>query len=134
MIASVPAEEPEVLVFDEPTSALDPEGIQSFYRLLGDLYSKVGITVIVADHHLEEVLPYANRFVLIDHGHILQSGAPDKVMRFMFEHGIYSEAVPDLYQIQLQLEQKHIYFDKKFLDLDTAQQAVSCSVEGGHAK
>lgn len=132
VIASVLAEEPDVLVFDEPTSALDPEGIQSFYRLLGNLNREFGITVIVADHHLGEVPPYANRFVLIDKGHILETGAPEKVMKFMFNYGIYSEAVPDLYKIQLQLEKKNIYFKEKFLNLDTARRAVSHSIEGSH--
>ena len=54
-------------------------------------------------------------------------------MKFMFNYGIYSEAVPDLYKIQLQLEkEKYIFLKEKFLNLDTARRAVSHSIEGSH--
>lgn len=73
MAAAVLAEEPQVLVFDEPTSALDPEGIREFYEMVGELNQKEGLTVIVAEHHLEAALPYATGFVLMDQA---KSSAP----------------------------------------------------------
>lgn len=76
--AAVLAEEPQVLVFDEPTSALDPEGIREFYEMVGELNQKEGLTVIVAEHHLEAALPYATEFVLMDQGEIISSGDPEK--------------------------------------------------------
>lgn len=76
------AEDPR---FDEPTSALDPEGIQEFYRLVGSLNREYGLTVVVAEHHLEAVLPYAKRFVLLDGGQIVSEGTPEEVMRCMYK-------------------------------------------------
>lgn len=95
---TVLAEEPQVLVFDEPTSALDPEGIREFYEMVGELNQKEGLTVIVAEHHLEAALPYATEFVLMDQGEIISSGDPEKVMRFMRKSHVYEEAIPDMYR------------------------------------
>ena len=69
-IASVLATNPTVLVLDEPTSSLDPDGTAELYRLVGDLNQKHGITVVVIDHDLHAVLPYANRMALMVDGSV----------------------------------------------------------------
>ncbi len=78
VIASVLATSPEILVFDEPTSALDPEGTRDFYELIHDLNVQYGHTIVVVEHSLEAALPFANRLVLIDHGHILCDGSVEE--------------------------------------------------------
>ncbi len=130
-IAAVLAEEPKVLVFDEPTSALDPEGICEFYELVGSLNREYGLTVIVAEHHLEAVLPYAKKFVLIDEGKILSEGSPETVMRCMYENHIYEEAVPDLFRAQLDLEKDGVRFPRSFLNMDDAAYSVALTVGKG---
>lgn len=130
-IAAVLAEEPKVLVFDEPTSALDPEGIREFYELVGSLNREYGLTVIVAEHHLEAVLPYAKKFVLIDEGKIISEGSPETVMRCMYEHHIYEEAVPDLFRAQLDLEKDGVRFPRSFLNMDDAMASVALTVGKG---
>ena len=68
-IASVFAAGPRVIVLDEPTSALDPvaaeEVLASLHRIVHDL----GVTVVLAEHRLERVVPHADRVVLMDAGH-----------------------------------------------------------------
>lgn len=124
VVAAVLAEEPEVIVFDEPTSALDPEGIREFYDMVGELNRKNGITVIIAEHHLEAALPYAKKFVLMNQGHIISQGTPEEVMRHMKSLGIYEEAIPDMYHAQLELEGKGISFSEPFLSEEGACRAV----------
>lgn len=124
VIAAVLAEEPKALVFDEPTSALDPEGIRDFYALVGQLNKEYGITVIAAEHHLEEVLPYATRFVLMNEGKDVCDGTPEEVMRYMESHHVYEEAVPDLYQAQIDLEQAGVTLARPFLSESDAHYAV----------
>ena len=129
--AAVLAEEPEVLVFDEPTSALDPEGIREFYEMVGELNQKEGLTVIVAEHHLEAALPYATKFVLMNQGEIISQGNPETVMRKMYDENIYAEAIPDMYKAQLELESVGISFDTPFLNIADAENAVIRSFEKG---
>ncbi len=127
-IAAVLAEEPKILVFDEPTSALDPEGIREFYELVGRLNKDYGMTVVVAEHHLEAVLPYAKRFVLLDGGHIVKEGTPEEVMRAMYANHIYEEAIPDLFRAQLDLEQAGEHFKTSFLSMESALSSVEANV------
>ncbi len=132
VVAAVLAEEPEVLVFDEPTSALDPEGIKEFYEMVGELNQKEGLTVIVAEHHLEATLPYAKHFVLMKKGEIVSQGTPEEVMRFMKEDHVYEEAIPDMYRAQLELEAQGFSFTKPFLTIKGAEEAIQENFrEGG---
>ncbi len=131
VVAAVLAEEPETLVFDEPTSALDPQGIREFYEMVGELNRKEGLTVIIAEHHLDATLPYAKKFVLMDHGEIIEQGNPEDVMRRMYKDHIYEEAIPDMYKAQLELEAVGISFDKPFLNIPDAEAAVTASFEKG---
>ncbi len=131
VVAAVLAEEPETLVFDEPTSALDPQGIREFYEMVGELNRQEGLTVIIAEHHLDATLPYAKKFVLMDHGEIIEQGNPEDVMRRMYKDHIYEEAIPDMYKAQLELEAVGISFDKPFLNIPDAEAAVVSSFEKG---
>ncbi|MDU7217185.1 MAG: ATP-binding cassette domain-containing protein [Dialister sp.] len=131
VVAAVLAEEPEVLVFDEPTSALDPEGIKEFYEMVGELNQKAGLTVIVAEHHLEATLPYATRFILMDEGRIISDGTPEEVMKYMNQNHIYEEAIPDMYKAQLTLEKAGIRFEKPFLNIHDAEFSVLNSMKKG---
>ena len=132
-IAAVLAEEPKVLVFDEPTSALDPEGIHDFYELVGSLNRDYGMTVVVAEHHLEAVLPYAKRFVLLDGGRMVSEGEPEAVMRAMYRQHIYEEAIPDLFRAQLDLEAEGETFERSFLSMGNAVAAVKGNFGKGGA-
>ncbi len=134
VVAAVLAEEPETLVFDEPTSALDPQGIAEFYEMVGELNRKEGLTVIIAEHHLDAALPYAKKFVLMDHGEIIEQGDPETVMRRMYTDHIYEEAIPDMYKAQLELEAVGISFDKPFLNITDAETSVTAAFEKGDEK
>lgn len=128
--AAVLAEEPEVIVFDEPTSALDPEGIREFYEMVGRLNKEEGITVIVAEHHLDAALPYASRFVLLDEGRILKTGRPEEVMRYMKDNHVYEDAIPEMFGAELYLEDNGYHFNKDFVSLDNAVSSVRQAVKG----
>ena len=58
-LASTLTLEPEVLVLDEPTSQLDPEGAEQILALLTRLNREQGLTIVLSEHRLERILPYA---------------------------------------------------------------------------
>lgn len=78
-LASVMALQPELLVLDEPTGQLDPLAASDFLAALGRINRELGVTVIVAEQNLEEVLPMAGRVLLLDRGRLLYSGASREV-------------------------------------------------------
>jgi energy-coupling factor transport system ATP-binding protein len=80
-IGSVLTASPAVLVLDEPTSSLDPAAAEEVLAALSRLVHDVGLTVVVAEHRLERVLPFADQVVLVPGaGAPLVSGATQEVM------------------------------------------------------
>jgi len=64
-IAAVLALRPEVLVLDEPTSQLDPKSAEDVLSALVRLNTDLGLTILVAEHRLERVLPYADKILYL---------------------------------------------------------------------
>jgi len=65
-LASVMVMNPGVLVLDEPTAQLDPIAASEFLASLRKINEELGITVIIAEHRLEEVFPMVSKVVLMD--------------------------------------------------------------------
>ena len=80
-IGAVLTASPRVLVLDEPTSALDPAAAEEVLAALARLVHDVGLTVVVAEHRLERVVPFADSVVLVPGGgRPLVRGDPGTVM------------------------------------------------------
>ncbi|WP_028659006.1 ABC transporter ATP-binding protein [Nocardioides insulae] len=75
-IGAVLTMHPRVLVLDEPTSALDPTAAEEVLATLTRLVHDVGTTVLLAEHRLERVVPFADRMVLLDRSGGVQVGEP----------------------------------------------------------
>ena len=71
-IARTLMNEPEVLLMDEPTSALDPTTAKSILKLVCDIRSKYGITVLFVSHSLEHSRLVGDRFLLIVDGKVIE--------------------------------------------------------------
>lgn len=78
-LASVMAMQPEVLILDEPTSQLDSIAATNFIHTLKKLNEDLGITIILVEHSLEEVLPIADKVSLIEKGNIIFSEEPRNI-------------------------------------------------------
>ena len=119
-IASVLATNPSVLVLDEPTSSLDPDGTAELYRLVGDLNRNHGITVVVIDHDLHAVLPYANRMALMVDGEIVCDSDVATTLEYMYNHDIYVEALPSVFTTYMELEKAGYHSDEPWLSIESA--------------
>ena len=78
-IGSVLTMHPRLLVLDEPTSALDPTAAEEVLATLTRLVHDVGVAVVLAEHRLERVLPFADRLAWIAAGGVLV-GEPREVL------------------------------------------------------
>jgi ABC-type methionine transport system ATPase subunit len=67
-IARALALEPEVLLMDEPTSALDRAAQQRVEALIGDLRTRLNLTIVLVSHALEQVERVADRVLLLANG------------------------------------------------------------------
>lgn len=123
-IASVLATNPSILVLDEPTSSLDPEGTAELYRLVGALNKEYGITVVVIDHDLHAVLPYANRMALMVDGELRTDSLPEETLRYMYDHNIYVDALPSIFTTYMRLEAAGFTFEKPWLSVAAAKAGL----------
>lgn len=84
-LASIMTLYPDVLLLDEPTSQLDPIATQNFLNILKRLNEEFSITIIMTEHHLEEVFPLVDQVHVLEKGHITYTG-------------LVREAIDHLYQ------------------------------------
>ena len=75
-IAATLAMQPRVLVLDEPLSDLDPVGAQEVLATLRRLARRGGTGVVIIEHRVDEVAPWADRVVLMDDGRVLLDQPP----------------------------------------------------------
>ena len=78
-LASVMAMQPKVLVLDEPTSQLDPIAAGEFFATIRKINQELGVTVIMIEHRLEEVLPMADKVLVLDEAKTLFYDRPLKL-------------------------------------------------------
>lgn len=67
-LASIMAMQPQVIILDEPTSQLDPIAAADFLAAVKKINSALGVTVIISEHRLEEVIPLADKVIVMDEG------------------------------------------------------------------
>lgn len=79
MLARAIAVDAPWLLADEPVASLDPYHQIEVMEILREL-GKSGTGVVVVLHDLALAMRYCDRLVLIDHGKVVASGPPDKVL------------------------------------------------------
>lgn len=78
-LARTLAAEPQLLLLDEPLSALDAQTRGQLQQELRDMQRRLGLTTIIVSHDVGEVYKLAQRVLVIEDGHISQSGPPVEV-------------------------------------------------------
>lgn len=78
-LAGVLALQPRILVLDEPFAFLDVAGARQLRQQLRQLH-EAGITVIVAEHRLNDLTDLASRMLVLHQGRLVADGTPDQVL------------------------------------------------------
>jgi osmoprotectant transport system ATP-binding protein len=79
-VARALAADPEALLMDEPFGALDPITRRTLQDELARIHRASGKTIVLVTHDVDEALHLATRIVLLDHGRIVQAGAPAQLL------------------------------------------------------
>jgi ABC-2 type transport system ATP-binding protein len=79
-IACALVHRPDLLFLDEPTGALDPQARRNLWDLLRAIAAE-GHTIVLTTHHMDEAETLCQRVAIMDHGKILQIGAPAALVR-----------------------------------------------------
>lgn len=73
------APSPRLLMLDEPLGSLDRTLRESLLDELRGLLKRLGLTSIYVTHDQQEALAVADRVAILDHGELVQVGAPREV-------------------------------------------------------
>ncbi|HVU88563.1 MAG TPA: ABC transporter ATP-binding protein [Pirellulales bacterium] len=69
LLASILAMGPQLLLFDEPLAQLDPLAVHELLGILDSL-RREGLTIVIAEHRLDDLLPRADRVLILDEGRL----------------------------------------------------------------
>ena len=73
-IAAALVSNPKLVILDEPTSGMDPVGNQDIRRLIRELSTRDGVTVVLASHQLAEVAKICDRVAIMNEGKLIAEG------------------------------------------------------------
>jgi len=79
-IARVLAGRPKLLLLDETLAGLGGEEVEVVLAVIARLASE-GQTIVIIEHTMQAMVRLVDRFVVLDHGSVLASGAPEEVTR-----------------------------------------------------
>ena len=82
-VAAALISDPKMVFLDEPTTGLDPKARREVWSVIYNL-KKMGKTVFLTTHYMEEAQMLADRIAIIDKGKIVAIGSPQELIS---EHG-----------------------------------------------
>jgi len=80
-LARALATEPHLLLLDEPLSALDAAVRETLREELRAFYERVRVPMVLVTHDAQEAHVLADTIVVLQHGHVLQTGSTEQVFR-----------------------------------------------------
>ena len=79
-IARAMATNPKVLLLDEPAAGMNPTETEELMKTIKVIRDKFGIAILLIEHDMKLVLGICERLIVLDHGTIIASGDPQKVV------------------------------------------------------
>jgi energy-coupling factor transporter ATP-binding protein EcfA2 len=79
-IASILVLEPKILILDEPTALLDPQMARKIILLLKEIQKEREITILISEHRLDLLLPFADQMILMKNGCIVEHNSLEVVL------------------------------------------------------
>ncbi len=71
---------PRLLLLDEPFSGVDPIAVHDLQRDILKLRDERGISILLTDHNVREILSITDRSYILDEGKVLRHGTPKELI------------------------------------------------------
>ncbi len=109
-LAAMLALEPSILILDEPTSNLDPAGTADVLATIDRVREKIGLTVMVIEHEVDEVFDRVDTVLLVENHRVMGPFTPHE---FMDERGLFVRDdmglwIPQASEVGLELQAQGI--------------------------
>ena len=73
--------EPKLLLLDEPASGLNHEEVGELGVLIRDIRDRLGLTILLVEHHMSLVMSISDRVVALNFGRKIAEGTPGQVQK-----------------------------------------------------
>ncbi len=73
------AAEPKLLLLDEPAAGLNHEELNDLSRLIRDARDRIGLTVLLVEHHMSLVMGVSDHIVALNFGRKIAEGTPTEI-------------------------------------------------------
>lgn len=73
--------EPKILLLDEPVAGMNAAEIDEISSLIKKIREKYEMTIILIEHHMDFVMPIADRIKVLDFGRTIAEGIPVDIQR-----------------------------------------------------
>lgn len=116
-IAGVLAMKPQCIVLDESTSMLDPKSRLEIIKTMKELNEKLGITIIMITHMMEELL-VADTIYLLHQGKLVAKGRKESIFSKdsnLFDYGL---DYPEIVKIREILLENNVIRDKSIFTVE----------------
>ncbi len=123
-IGGVYAMLPKIIVFDEPTSMLDPMGKERVFSIIKDINKKHGITIVLVEHEMSEIVKYADKVIVMNQGKIHLSGEVEEVFLQVDKLNELGLEIPQSIELSLKLKNDN-YLDRVLLTPEEIIDACS---------
>lgn len=122
-IAGVIAMQTDCIVMDEPTAMLDPRGRKEVMQTVKMLKEKLGITVVLITHYMDEAVQ-ADRVVVMNDGRTVLDGTPREVFSDVEKIKSLGLDVPQATELAYKLHKSGFPVDYNVLNETECAQSV----------
>ena len=122
-ISATLAMRPSILVLDEPTSDLDPVGTQEVLSVLQTLNKQYGMTIVLVEHKIDEVIPWVDRVLLMDKGRVVVDAPPRMAFNDIPLWDALGVSVPQM--VRLARAMPNVFAGTTPLSVDEAYDALA---------
>ncbi len=75
------AADPKLLLLDEPAAGLNHEELHDLGRLITDVRDRLGLTVLLVEHHMSLVMSVSDHIVALNFGKKIAEGTPEHIQQ-----------------------------------------------------
>ena len=111
-LCSILVLKPKLLLLDEPTSQLDPIAAYDFLSILRRLNEEFSITIIITEHKLDNVFPFANKVIYLQDGRLKYINDSRNICNDIKNDEVFKYYMPDVAKINLLLKNKYDSFNE----------------------
>ncbi|MFD2830827.1 energy-coupling factor transporter ATPase [Corticicoccus populi] len=111
-IAGILAMEPKVLILDEPTAGLDPKSHIETMQLFKEIHQRMGITVILITHDMNDVYEYTDEVKLLSSSRLITEGSTEKILTNQSLLEEYHLDIPHVVRLTQDLRKKGVVLSR----------------------